>query len=95
MDNENLGYVHVAYANNNQESWEWDETNIYYHPGKRRWFYDVQGGCSCNMYEFEEDGLTEFPISDLNKVIRESVSFAQYRDSVRREVKAYIKEHKL
>ena len=89
------GYVEVAYADNNQEQWEWDEFHIYYHPEKRRWFYDTQGGCSCDWYEFFEDGLVEFPISNLFKIIHTHVRFPEFQDSVRRDVKKFFKEHKL
>lgn len=95
METNEFGYVEVAYANNNSEQWMWDDFCIFYHPEKKRWFWDSQGGCSCNYYEFVEAGLVEFPITDLNKVIRENVEFPHYKDSVRREVKEYIKEHNL
>lgn len=49
------------------EMYEWDIFAAYYSPSQRKWFWDCDGGCSCNYWEPE---LSRFVPTDRDGVLR-------------------------
>lgn len=41
----------IEIAHETRGGWEWEEIRVYYSPASRRYFWDMQAGCSCNWWE--------------------------------------------
>lgn len=89
MDTNNL--VQVSYVDNLRGSMEWDVVYFYHDPTTNHWYYDAQGGCSCDWYDIRRDTLIDFPIRNLNKVIHDTVEYPEDQDKVRADFRKYRK----
>lgn len=48
FDEKKFGVVRVGQVDWTDEAYTWDTTTVFYHPDEKKFYWEHDGGCSCN-----------------------------------------------